>query len=110
VTVILIILQPITDISCWLVFQDLYPDHEVDVERSDEDDIGQKDPAGDDAKGEEAPSVETLSPNPIGSSLAEESCPSAADQTTSTAPLGGGQKKKHIVLGTKRKQDKTAID
>jgi hypothetical protein len=30
VTVILIILQPITDISCWLVFQDLYPDCKVD--------------------------------------------------------------------------------
>jgi hypothetical protein len=40
VSVILIILQPITDISYWLVFQDLYPDCEVDAELSDEDDIG----------------------------------------------------------------------
>jgi hypothetical protein len=110
VTVILIILQPIANISCWLVFQDLYPDHEVDVELFDEDDIGQREPAGDDVEGEEAPSVETLAPNPIRSNLAVESHPSAADRTTSTAPSSGGQKKKRVVLGTKRKQDKTAID
>jgi hypothetical protein len=39
-----------------------------------------------------------------------ESCPSAADQTTTTAPLGDGQKKKRVVLGTKRKQDKAPAD
>jgi hypothetical protein len=55
-------------------------------------------------------SVETLAPNPIGSSVAEESRPLVADQTSSTAPSGGGQKKKNVVLGTKRKQDKTAVD
>jgi hypothetical protein len=52
VTIILIILQPINDISCWLVFQHLYPDYEFDVELSDEDNIGRKEPAGDDAEGE----------------------------------------------------------
>jgi hypothetical protein len=56
------------------------------------------------------PSVETLTLNPIGSSVAEESRPSAADRTTSTYPSGSGQKKKCVVLGTKRKQDKTMID
>jgi hypothetical protein len=39
-TIILIVLQPVTDISCWLEIQDLYPDHEVDAELSDEDNIG----------------------------------------------------------------------
>jgi hypothetical protein len=39
-TVILIVLQPVTDISYWLVIQDLYPNREVDVELSGEDNIG----------------------------------------------------------------------
>jgi hypothetical protein len=77
---------------------------------SDEDNNGQSKPASDDAGGDGANSVETLAPNPIGSSLAGESRPSAADQTTTTAPLGDGQKKKHVVLGTKRKQDKAPAD
>jgi hypothetical protein len=106
VTVILIILQPITDISCWLVFQDLYPDCEVDRSCP----MRMIEPTGDDVEGEGAPSVETLAPNPSRSSVAEESRPSAADQTTSTAPLGDSQKKKCVVLGTKHKQDKTVID
>jgi hypothetical protein len=105
-TIILIVLQPVTDISCWLEIQDLYPDHEVDAELSDEDNIGQNKPTGDDARGDGAPSVKTLAPNPIRSKLAEESCPSATDRTTSTTPLGGGQKKKHVVLGTKRNNTK----
>jgi hypothetical protein len=57
---------------------------------SDEDNNGQKEPTGDDAKGGGAPPVETLAPNPIGSSLAEMSCPSTADQTTTTAPSSDG--------------------
>jgi hypothetical protein len=36
--------------------------------------------------------------------------PSTADQTTATAPSSGGQKKKHVALGTKRKQDKAPTD
>jgi hypothetical protein len=70
VIVILIILQPVTNIFCWLAIQDLYPNREVDAELSDEDNIRQKKPAGDDAEGKGAPSVEALAPNPIGSSLA----------------------------------------
>jgi hypothetical protein len=62
-------------------------------------------PTGDDAAGEGAPAIETLAPNPIGSSSAGESLPSAADQTTAAAPSGGGPRKKHVAVGTKRKQD-----
>jgi hypothetical protein len=90
--------------------QDLYPDRQIEVELSDDDNNRQKEPIGDDARGEGAPSVETLAPNPIKSSLVEESCPSTADQTTTTAPSGGGQKKKHVALGTKHKQDKAPVD
>jgi hypothetical protein len=59
----LISLPTITDIFYWIAFQDLYPDQVVDAELSDEDDIGQKEPTGDDAEGEGAPTVETLAPN-----------------------------------------------
>jgi hypothetical protein len=99
VTIILIILQPITDIPYWLVFQDLYPDYEVDAELSDGDNIGQKEPTGDDAEGEGAPSVETLALNPIGSSIAEESHPSATDRTTTAAPSGVGKRKNMLRSG-----------
>jgi hypothetical protein len=90
VTAILILLRLAINISCWLANQDLYPDRVVDVELSHEDSNGQEKPTGDDAKGEGVPPVETLAPNPIGSSLAGESCPSVTDRTTATAPSGGG--------------------
>jgi hypothetical protein len=77
---------------------------------SDEDNNKQNEPTSDDAGGNEALSVEKLAPNPTSSSLAGESNPSAVDQTTTTAPPGGGQKKKRVVLGTKRKKDKTPAD
>jgi hypothetical protein len=80
------------------------------VELSNEDNIGRKKPAGDDAEGEGAPTVETLAPNLIGFSLVGESRPSAANRTTGIAPSGDGQKKKHVALGTKRKQDKAPVD
>jgi hypothetical protein len=51
----------------WLVTQDLYPDREIDVALSDEDNAGPNEPVGDDAGGNRAPSTETLAPNPIGS-------------------------------------------
>jgi hypothetical protein len=87
-----------------------YPDREVDAELSDKDNNGEEKPAGNDAGGEGAPSVETLTPNPIGSSLVRESCPSTADQTTTITPSGGGQKKKCIALETKHKQNKAPAD
>jgi hypothetical protein len=46
----------------------------------------------------------------MGSSLAEQPHPSTANQAAATASLGGGQKKKRVVLGTKRKQDKAQAD
>jgi hypothetical protein len=78
----------------WLVTHDLYPDREIDVAMSDEDNAGPNEPVGNDTGGNRAPSVKTLTPNPIGSSSAGEPCPSAADQTAPTAPSDGGQKKK----------------
>jgi hypothetical protein len=51
---------------------------------SDENNVGPNEPAGDDAGGNGAHSVETLAPNPIGSSSAGETLPSAADQAIST--------------------------
>jgi hypothetical protein len=80
------------------------------VELSDENNIEQKEPASDDAEGEGAPSVEALTPNPIGSSLAGEPYPSTTDQTIIAVPSGVGQKKKHVALGTKHKQDKDLAD
>jgi hypothetical protein len=106
----LIILLTITDIFCSLAFQDLYPDREVDAELSDEDDIRQKEPAGDDVEGEGAPAVQTLAPNRIRSSSAGESRPSATDRTTTVAPSSGGPRKKCIALRTKRKQDQASTD
>jgi hypothetical protein len=110
ITVLLLTFYPTINIFLWLVIQDLYPDREIDAVLLDEDNIGPNEPAGDDAGGNAAPSVETLTPNLIGSSSSGETRPSAADQAASTARSSGGQKKKHIVLGTKRKQDKAAAD
>jgi hypothetical protein len=76
-----------------LVTQDLYPDREISVALSDEDNIGLNEPIGDDAGGNGAPSAETLAPNPIGSSSAGETFPSAIDQAAPTTPSCGGQKK-----------------
>jgi hypothetical protein len=106
----LFILPTISDIFCWLAFQDLYPDREVDAELSDEDDIGQKEPASDDTAGEGAPAFETVAPNLIRFSSTGESHPSTADQTTAAAPSGGGPRKKCVALGTKRKQDQAPAD
>jgi hypothetical protein len=110
VIVILIILQPVTDIFCWLAIQDLYPNREVDAELSNEDNIGQKEPVGDDAKDKGAPLVEALAPNSIGSNLAGEARPSTRDHTTTAAPLGVGKRKKRVVLETNSKQDHALAD
>jgi hypothetical protein len=90
----------------WLVTQDLYPDREIDVALSNEDNAELNEPIGDDAGGNRAPSAETLAPNPIGSSSVGETRPSAVGQAVPTSPSGGGQKKKLIVLGTKSKHNK----
>jgi hypothetical protein len=94
----------------WLVTHDLYPDREIDVALSDEDNAWPNELVGDDARGNRAHSAETLTPNPIGFSSAGETRPSAIDQAIPTAPSGGGQKKKRIVLRTKRKHNKATDD
>jgi hypothetical protein len=65
----------------------------------------QNEPAGDDAGGQGAPSTEPIAPNPIRSSMAEQIRPSVANQATTVVPSGSGQqKKKRVVLASKRKQ------
>jgi hypothetical protein len=76
---------------------------------SNEDHHGRTEPIGDDAGGVGAPSVEEFTPNPIGYNTIEIPHPSTTNQTTATAPSSGGQKKKRITLGTKRKQDKPQV-
>jgi hypothetical protein len=94
----------------WLVTQGLYPDREIDIAMPDEDNVGPNEPIGDDAGGNGAPSAETLAPNPIGSSSAGKTCPLAVDQAVPTAPSVDGQKKKCVVLRTKRKHEKVVDD
>jgi hypothetical protein len=77
---------------------------------SDEDNVGLNEHVGDDARGNGAPSAETLAPNPIGSSSAGEICPSSVDQVVPIAPSSGDQKKKCVVLGTKCKHNKAVND
>jgi hypothetical protein len=110
ITVLLLTFYPVINIFLWLVIQNFYPYREIDVALSDEDNVGPNEPTSDDAGGNGAPLVETLAPNPIGSSSAGETRPSATDQAASTALSGGGQKKKCVVLGTKHKQDRVAAD
>jgi hypothetical protein len=90
--------------------QDLYPDWDIDVALSVQDNVGLNEPIGNDAEGNGAPSAETLAPNLIGSISVGETHPSAIDQVVPTAPSGDGQKKKCIVLGTKCKHDKAVDD
>jgi hypothetical protein len=88
-----------------LIKWDLYPTHQVDAELSDSDNDGQNEPTGDDARCQGVPSTESIAPNPIGSSMAEQIHPYAVDQTTTIIPTGSGQqKKKCVVLASKIKQ------
>jgi hypothetical protein len=93
-----------------LVTQDLYPNLEIDVALSDEDNVGPNEPVGDDARGNGVPSAETLAPNLIGSCSVGVTCPSAIVQAVPTVPSADDQKKKHVMLGTKRKHNKAADD
>jgi hypothetical protein len=72
---------------------------------SDSNHDGQDDPTGDDDGGQGAPSTDPIVPNLIESGMAAQVLPSAADQSTTTAPLGRAHlKKKRFVLVSKRKQ------
>jgi hypothetical protein len=94
ITVVLLTFYPVINIFFWLVIQDVYPDQEIDVALSDKDSIRPNEPTCEDAEGNGAPSIETLAPNPIGSSSVGETYPSDADRAASNAPSSGGQKKK----------------
>jgi hypothetical protein len=63
----------------------------------------QKQPAGDDVEGHGIPLIEPITSNPIGSNMAALVRPPVADQSVSVAPLSGGQKRKCIMLASKRK-------
>jgi hypothetical protein len=60
-----IIIQSITNMSPWLLVQDLYSDRQVDVELSDGDNNnGQNKPTVNEDKGKGAPLTEPIAPNP----------------------------------------------
>jgi hypothetical protein len=63
----------------------------------------QKQTAGDDVEGHGIPLIESITSNPIGSNMVALVRPPAADQPISAAPLSGGQKRKRIMLASKRK-------
>jgi hypothetical protein len=89
-----------------IIHQGLYPACPVDAEVSDSNHDGQDDPTGNDDGGQGAPSTEPIVPNLIGSSTTAQVHPPAADQLTTTTPLGSGPpKKKRLVLASKCKQN-----
>jgi hypothetical protein len=91
--------------SVLLIHQDLYSARLIDAEVSDSSHNGQNDPKGNDDGGQGAPSSELTAPNHIGSGMATQVRPSAADQLTTATPLGSSpSKKKHLVLASMRKQ------
>jgi hypothetical protein len=94
----------------WLVTQDLYPNQKIDVALSDEDNVRLNEIIGDDVEGNRAPSAKTLAPNPIRSSSVGETRPTVVNQVVPTTPSAGGQKKKHVALGTKHKHNKAVDD
>jgi hypothetical protein len=87
--------------------QDLYPPHQVDADLSNSTGEDQKQPAGDDVEGHGIPLTEPITSNPIGSDMAALVRPPVTDQSVSAAPLGGGQKRKRIMLASKRKTTTT---
>jgi hypothetical protein len=70
--------------------QNLYPDHQVDVELSDGNDNVLKEPTGDDADGGGATSAEHIATNLIGSNVLGQAHPSAANRVDATAPSVSG--------------------
>jgi hypothetical protein len=70
---------------------------------SDSTDEYQKQTAGDDVEGHGLPLIEPIASNPIGSNMVALVRLPTADQPVSAAPLSGGQKRKRIILASKRK-------
>jgi hypothetical protein len=95
----------LSQINCLILSfkYELYPPHQVDADLSDSTGEDRKQTDGDDVEGPEIPLIEPITSNPIGSNLAAPVCPPAADQPISAALLSGGQKRKHIMLASKRK-------
>jgi hypothetical protein len=100
----LVTTQSVTNAPALFTTQDLYPTSHVDVELSDGDNNGQKESAGDDVKGNVESSAEPIAPNLIG--------PSAAGQShhSTVVNSGSGQKRKHVLLASKRKPSKSLAD
>jgi hypothetical protein len=69
-----------------------------------------KELAGDDASGGGATSAEHITPNPNDSNLLGKIHPLVVDRVKATAPLAGGQKRKHPSPTVKRKQSKPLAD
>jgi hypothetical protein len=72
----------------------LYPNRQVDVELSDDDNNVLKEPADDDADYRGGTSAEHIAPNPIDSNLLGQAHPSIVDRVDVTAPSIGGHKRK----------------
>jgi hypothetical protein len=80
------------------------------VELSDGDNNGEQNkPAGDEAEGKEAPSSELNAPNPTKSSMVGDVRSSAVGQIGSVS-LGSRQKKKTVLLASKRKRPIPLVD
>jgi hypothetical protein len=90
--------------------QNLYPDHQVDVELSDGDDNVLKKPTSDDADDGGATSAEHITPNLIGSNAVGQAHPLVANWVDATTPSTGGQKRKCPPRALKYKQSKTPSD
>jgi hypothetical protein len=95
----------LSQINCLILSfkQDLYPPHQVDADLSDSTGEYPKETAGDDVEGHGIPLIEPITSIPIGSNMAAPVCPPVADQPISAAPLSDSQKRKRIILASKRK-------
>jgi hypothetical protein len=65
-------------------------------------------PDGDDAEGDEASSVETIAPGPIGSNTPVQTDPTTSDRGALGAPSASGHKRKHPLTIPKHRQIKTS--
>jgi hypothetical protein len=90
--------------------QNLYPNHQVDVELSYGDNIVLKDSASDDADGGGATSAEQIAPNLIEFNVLGPAHPSVIDRVIAIALLVGGHKRKRPPVALKHKQSKPRAD
>jgi hypothetical protein len=81
----------VIDIHVLPMVQDLYPDRQGDIELSDGDNKMRKESAGDDVEDKGASLAEPIAPNPISSSIAGWTHPSAIDQVDTTVASGSGR-------------------